>query len=1821
MRRVLSLLVCLFCLLPSASWAEGLDFGTLKATPLSVTGITLKDKESVPIMFGESAVLEATTFPKGLAVTWNIKPDRDSKALVSHAGSGSSVTITAAEDSGSGWVVVEASVAGSAPLSAKIYVGCDPCSNGVCTIPGSGTVNIGSVDIRISLGRGEQGMSAGDLFISADEPSPELFTPASLDISTLSELVSPIYVDGTLRQIDTPQTLVVVEPDTALAYEILFFHRRDVTENDDGLYEVKPFAEPISAWRIENAGGSADTIDEILVTEFRSGAEKRYIYTYTPEDHTWSLLSGNGLKRETRSEYEDAAGNRVERTTIAGSDDIPVSVVERTYRTFPWGEELISEIQDPNGIRLTTEYRYNETGGDGYSKPALRLDPDGSWTRYAYDASGRRLKTVTPWLDAPSTAREDEARVVLNDYTPLPGDSDLDRDRQRPRTVTTLITGIIAAKEFLHISVNGAGERVEISERCTRQDCVYRDEDNLRTIRTYYPEDDTIAAAKLKSRRSPDGTHTLYSYERGTFTPSPDPAKAVFTPGEGTGVRTTVINATVEHPDGIPFRTTKETAITDWLGNEVMQERFVRTDSGYERISWTYTSSNSLGRVVETLHANRTRSENDWSCCGKISDTDTNGSTTRYGYDDLQRLTVEINEATGLTSQYHYDAMDRRINSVQYNGDLSRTTTSRYDTAGRLMETTDPAGLTTSYTYTERTTRVLHPDGGEETMHNHIDGALHSVTGSAVVARHYRHGINPDGSQWTTMHLAQPDSPRWEKTTRDLLGRIVSTEKPGYLAPQISRTHYNTRGQLVRTSVTGRPATIFVYDELGNQIRFGLDTDTNGLLEPASRDRITETINRYQKIDTGWWHTTTTSVYAAAGSAVPTVIGIDRDRLTGWRDRLISQRVSTDIHGSDTVSTETLNRRERLRTTTVTGPDSRSPAQQVYRDTRLISSRSTTGVSRRYAYDPLGRPIAVIDERTGATRTSYDEQHRISATIDPAGNSTSYRYDELSGRKIADINPHGRATRYAYNRRGQLTRIWGSATYPVQYEYNDFGEQVAMQTYRTERGWDRPDWPESADGDTTTWVFQQSTGLLLATHDARGLGASYTYDEANRLHTRTWARGIVTSYRYEPTGEHAAIGYSDDTPGLVFTYDRLGRKKTVSDVLGTRSYEYDDDHLQLIGEQQHGPVVATIKRRYDNLGRPAGISLDDEYAVDYRYDQTGRFAALDWSVNSHRDSTTYDYLADSDLLAGYRSGTITVSYAYEAQRDLKTELTNTSHDHELSRYEYHYDRLGRRINVTTTGSAFPTPAFALYGYNDRNELTTAARYAGDELTDQSAPLPERERFYDYDPIGNRRKAVEGRSRYDYRTNPLNQYETITAAPDPSQTLELFYDQDGNLTEMKTAAAGTRYVFNGENRLIIVEPTEPQPGDSRLSFSYDYRGRRVLKTVSSFTDNSWHQTGQTGFIYDDWNLIAEVNLDDDTAVQYVWGLDLSNTLQGAGGIGGLLLRVDDDQQHYLYDANGNVGQLVDGEGTLVAAYEYDVYGNQVQVAGSNAAENPFRFSTKYYDALSGLYYYGYRYYSPELGRWVNQDPLGEEGGANLYGFVDNRATGLVDRLGLAVYVAYRSMANVLSFAWDLGHFAGHVYLVFDEEFEEGGDTCCWEQMLKELNVTFNSPYTFSYHPEKVVNPKSTLNRAGVLVTDGSAVDINNFKYDIKPYLAGETDKWMITNNPCLQAAIFKKAYNSGEKHNACGTCGDEYGSYSGSYKNCGGWAKYIIEKAGGHWSDELSRKINAGAGVDGPMQIPGAAFYGVTRAATEIEGIQVENSDGTTTYGVGWNIPF
>jgi len=118
---------------------------------------------------------------------------------------------------------------------------------------------------------------------------------------------------------------------------------------------------------------------------------------------------------------------------------------------------------------------------------------------------------------------------------------------------------------------------------------------------------------------------------------------------------------------------------------------------------------------------------------------------------------------------------------------------------------------------------------------------------------------------------------------------------------------------------------------------------------------------------------------------------------------------------------------------------------------------------------------------------------------------------------------------------------------------------------------------------------------------------------------------------------------------------------------------------------------------------------------------------------------------------------------------------------------------------------------------------------------------------------------------------------------PKTPETLSYDADGNVTN----DGRWRFIWDGENRLVLMTSATNSPMGSRpsLKFSYDWQGRRISKVVSNWTGSAWSIGVSNKFVYDGWNLVAELNGTNGLVRSYLWGTDLSGTMDGAGGVGG------------------------------------------------------------------------------------------------------------------------------------------------------------------------------------------------------------------------------------------------------------------------------------------------------------------------------------------------
>ena len=278
------------------------------------------------------------------------------------------------------------------------------------------------------------------------------------------------------------------------------------------------------------------------------------------------------------------------------------------------------------------------------------------------------------------------------------------------------------------------------------------------------------------------------------------------------------------------------------------------------------------------------------------------------------------------------------------------------------------------------------------------------------------------------------------------------------------------------------------------------------------------------------------------------------------------------------------------------------------------------------------------------------------------------------------------------------------------------------------------------------------------------------------------------------------------------------------------------------------------------------------------------------------------------------------------------------------------------------------------------------------------------------------------------TNGPDEVASVTSRVHIARTPQLFeYDLDGNLLN----DGYYTFTYDSANRLEKVSTN----GVLVLTNIYDAKSRRVRKVTPE---------AAITFFYDDWNLAEErvgYTNGATSTIRYYWGKDLSGTLQGAGGVGGLLyLTVDGVIYIPCYDNNGNITCYLDTDGNVVAEYTYNAFGNAISQSGPLADFFRHRFSTKYFDVETGFYYYGYRFYRPDHGRWLNRDPIEEEGGENLYAFCENDAISKYDTLGRNVTL---TTGNRNASWLQVGNRFYHQEICVDT-WSWNPTSCCWRK---------------------------------------------------------------------------------------------------------------------------------------------------------------------------------
>src|SRR5437588_482044 len=348
---------------------------------------------------------------------------------------------------------------------------------------------------------------------------------------------------------------------------------------------------------------------------------------------------------------------------------------------------------------------------------------------------------------------------------------------------------------------------------------------------------------------------------------------------------------------------------------------------------------------------------------------------------------------------------------------------------------------------------------------------------------------------------------------------------------------------------------------------------------------------------------------------------------------------------------------------------------------------------------------------------------------------------------------------------------------------------------------------------------------------------------------------------------------------------------------------------------------------------------------------------------------------------------------------------NNANKQLISQFDYTYDAEGEILTWTKNYAGLSAPQRFDLGYDNADQLTTAP------LKNASTNALIKQYTYGYDTASNR--SSETVATTTTTSTPNNVNEITSESGGVNRTLT--YDLNGSIT----SDGGTRtFERDGANRLVAINYTG---FTTRTELTYDGLNRvakiveKTGATINSTRKFVWH--GQEKLEFRD-------ATDAVTQRNYRQGQYVGTTAY-----------------FYMRDHVGSTREMFTGGGTVVARYDYDPYGRSTTVLGTTPTD--FNFTGLYRHSKSNIDLAVYRAYDPDLGRWLSRDPIAEQGGLNLYAYVENNSANATDPSGLIssqMYATARKAAEEGAKADVLAASGGVVVKYVRGGVEWGGRVC-------------------------------------------------------------------------------------------------------------------------------------------------------------------------------------
>ncbi|CND85328.1 RHS/YD repeat-containing protein [Yersinia nurmii] len=711
------------------------------------------------------------------------------------------------------------------------------------------------------------------------------------------------------------------------------------------------------------------------------------------------------------------------------------------------------------------------------------------------------------------------------------------------------------------------------------------------------------------------------------------------------------------------------------------------------------------------------------------------------------------------------------------------------------------------------------------------------------------------------------------------------------------------------------------------------------------------------------------------------------------------------------------------RQTFVFWPDGTSERTQWDEQGRVVQETDRLLQSTHYHYpcDNTLLPNRLTDARGGENQLSWNMQGLLTGYIDCSGQPTTWRYDTL-GQLLSRRDALQQETCYEYDAAGQLVTLSLPDGSTEQFGWSEAGLLLSHQL-----GNNLPrHWHYNARGQTLSTTDRLNRtirynydveGRLLSLDNDNGGVYRFTRDAEGRLLDEQRPDDTRYGYAYDADGQMSTVtqrgtandeGQRPEKPSQL-VYDAAGR--VIERQTQTERGEYQWDVMGNLLSASRTPTEQgeklgiqpnTVTFERDKLGRVVSEHNGAE-ALTYQYDALGNLTTLGLPNDDQ-----FQYLH-------YGSGHVTAirfndQIVSEFERDALHRETSRTQGSLIQHRQY--DRLGRRqwqgsISHRIT-EALTSPEQGMlwraYHYDDLHELAA--------VEDSNRGTVS----YGYDEEGRLRHVYSAHSgqasvHYDRADNvlmlPLQTPESSphTRGSEPYRDNRLThweqwqyqYDAFGNMLTRQDSARIQRYRYDGDNRLVGAKGDGPK-GVFEAQYHYDALGRRLSKTVTHRQERH-----ETHFLWQGLRLLQSRTADSQQTYCY-------DPNEAYTPLACIERRYGEDQLYWYHtDLNGSPQEVTNKQGEMVWSGQYGVFGQvtrQTDAMWRNLSKplgqfrQPLRYAGQYLDKETGLHYNTYRYYAPEVGRFITPDPIGLLGGLNLYQYAPNPLS-WIDPLGLDV----------------------------------------------------------------------------------------------------------------------------------------------------------------------------------------------------------------------------